>query len=157
MHPLYDPSWELQSCALPGLFQSSNHFSKPPPLVLVCESGQCGGHSVRSEKFIFETLVTFGRHTHAPPLKPPLAPSQAARRPVMFHPSSPWASILIHGDLSSRISARAFCNLDCHTSPLAQDAKKSRETNVPTRISRLCWQFGEIRAQEPFVPPKMNL
>ena len=32
----------------------------------------------------------------------------AARRPALFHPSSPWASISIHGDLLSRISARAF-------------------------------------------------
>ena len=49
----YDPSWELLSCALPGWFQSCNHFSKPPPRVLVFESG----NSVRSGSFVFETLV----------------------------------------------------------------------------------------------------
>ena len=39
LRPSYDPSWKLQCCALPGLFQSSNRFSKPPPRVLVSESG----------------------------------------------------------------------------------------------------------------------
>ena len=33
------------------------------------------------------------------------------------------------------------------------DTKQSQEANVPTRNSSLCWKFGEIRAQEPFLPP----
>ena len=40
--------------------------------------------------------------------------------------------------------------------PLAQDAKQSQEANIPTRNSSLCWQFGKISAQGPFVPPKVN-
>ena len=40
--------------------------------------------------------------------------------------------------------------------PPAQDAKQSQEAILFTRNSSLCWQFGEIRAQEPFVPPKVN-
>ena len=51
--PSYDASWKLQSCALLGWFQSSNHFSTPPDWVLVCKSG----HSDRSGPFVFETLV----------------------------------------------------------------------------------------------------
>ena len=54
LFPSYDPYWQLLSCALPGWFQSSNHFSKPLPPFLVCESG----HSVRSGSFFFETLVS---------------------------------------------------------------------------------------------------
>ena len=50
--------WPRQSlhtfCALAGWCKSSNHFSMPPPRVLVCESG----HSDRSESFVFETLVS---------------------------------------------------------------------------------------------------
>ena len=44
----------------------------------------------------------------------------------------------------------------CHTSPTALDAKQTQEANVLTRNSSLCWQFGEIVALEPFVPPKSN-
>ena len=54
LRPSYDPSWYLLSCALPSWFQLSNHFSKPLPPFLVCESG----HSVRSGSFVFETLVS---------------------------------------------------------------------------------------------------
>ena len=53
MLPSYDPSWELQSCTVPCLFQLSNHFSKPPPRVFVSDSG----HFVRSGSFVYETLV----------------------------------------------------------------------------------------------------
>ena len=38
----------------------------------------------------------------------------------------------------------------------APGAKLSQEANVPTRNSSLCWQFGEILAQEPFVPLNVN-
>ena len=42
----------------------------------------------------------------------------AARLPALFRPSSPWASISIHGDLSSCISARAFWKFSLpHTPP----------------------------------------
>ena len=69
LRPSIDPSWELQSCALPGWFQWSNHFSKPPSRVLVCESG----HSVRSGSFIFETLIgTRTLHPQKLLLRPPL-------------------------------------------------------------------------------------
>ena len=54
LFPSYDPYWQLLSCALPGWFQSSNHFSKLLPPFLVCESG----HSVRSGSIFFETLVS---------------------------------------------------------------------------------------------------
>ena len=48
----YDPSWELLSCTLPSWFQSSNHFSKPLPRVLLCESG----HSICSGSFGFKLI-----------------------------------------------------------------------------------------------------
>ena len=69
LRPSDDPSWEWQSCALPGLFQSSNHFSKPLLRVFVCKSG----HSICSGSFVFETLVcTRTLHPSELLLGPPL-------------------------------------------------------------------------------------
>ena len=77
----------------------------------------------------------------------------AARRPALFCPGRASRSM----EICQAVSLPGlFGNPDCLTSPLAQDAKQSQEANVPTRTSRLCWQFGEIRAQEPSVPPKVN-
>ena len=61
--------------------------------------------------------------------------ARAARRPALFRPSSPWTSISIHGDLSSRISARAFW--------------KSRLPHKPPRTGRQA-KSGSQRSHKDF-------
>ena len=73
----YDPSWELQSCAVPSCTQSSNYFSKPPLWVLRCESANSVRRSLRIICF-----RNFSWHSHAPPLKllvPPPLPVSITR------------------------------------------------------------------------------
>ena len=93
------------------------------------------------------------------------ADALAVQRPVLLRPTGPtlpwqaWLSISIHKEpallcVSCSISARAFSNSSLQHKP--QDAKQSQETNVATRNSSLCWQFAEIRAQEPAVPLTVN-
>ena len=42
------------------------------------------------------------------------------------------------------------------TSNPAPDSKQGQESKVPIRNSSLCWQFGEISAQDSSVPPKVK-
>ena len=52
-----DPSWKLQSCALPFLLQLFNHFSKPPHWGLVCKTSHSGSNHSGSFVFQVRTIV----------------------------------------------------------------------------------------------------
>ena len=58
--------------------------------------------------------------------------------------------------MSCCISARAFSNSSWPHKPPSQNPTQSKEANVFTGSSSLCGQFGDIRAQEPFLPLKVN-
>ena len=89
----YDPSWKLQSCALPGWFQSSNHLSKPPPRAI--------------EPLRIVCFRNFSLHAHAPPTKTPLAPSSACFITRLFFLKASSSSYLVQ--ICPHQSLRTVC------------------------------------------------
>ena len=91
LFPSYDPYWQLLSCALPGWFQSSNHFSKPLPRVSCADPATpfAQDHCFRN----------FSQHAHAPTLKTPLAPSPACLNHSITFESLLLESICPHPSL----------------------------------------------------------
>ena len=75
-----------------------------------------------------------------------------ALQPPLLRPSSPWTS---EPTLHAVSRPGLFRTPHCRTSP-AQETKQSQGANTPTWNSILFWQFGEICAQEPSVPLKVN-